>query len=175
MSLRKLLLLPVLTATALAAAAGAGATSGVTVTGTQFVTSVTQLAPPRYDHGNLILYQLFSGTKSGLWNWSDTVKLVIRPNGRWTAVGHGTFAGPAPGCGDVSGAWEIEGRGTVNPDGSLKGGGHAHSIAGSTSPRGFRFTEAWAIDGLSGPYTITYACGGDEHGDDGGDEGGNTE
>src|SRR5438093_3579882 len=104
MSLRKLLLLPVLAGAALTGAAGAGATSGITATGTIVVQSATQLGPARHAGGNVILDELFSGTKSGLWSWSDRVKLVIHPNGHWTAEGHGTFAGPAPGCGDVSGA-----------------------------------------------------------------------
>jgi hypothetical protein len=157
MSVRKLLLLTVLAAAAFVPAGGAGATSGVTVTGTILVQSSTQLGSRQAD-GNTILEVFFSGTKSGLWDWSDTVKLVIHPDGRWTTAGHGSFAGPAPGCGDVRGEWEIAGQGTLNADGTLNGGFRGHSINGSTDPGGFRFSEVGSIDGASGPYTITYAC-----------------
>lgn len=135
----------------------ASAGAGVTVSTTVNVHTVTVLSA-RTAGGNSILDLRYDGDKTGLWSWDVTARLVIHADGTWTAHGHGTFSGPAGDCGNVSGEWEEVSQGTVNPDGTLKGSGHAHSIDESANPGGFRFSEDWAIDGMTGPTTITYAC-----------------
>jgi len=143
-----------------AEAGSASAGAGTTVTGTVQITNVETLSA-RPAGGNLILEVRYQGFKSGLWDWQVTGTMVIHPNGTADSHAHGTFSGPAGDCGDVNGTFEITGKWTVNPDGSLAGGTfHAHSIDESTNPGGFRFNEVASIDGSTGngPYTITYAC-----------------
>jgi hypothetical protein len=69
--------------------------------------------------------------------------------------GDGTLTGFFPGCGDAGSAYEFNGHGTINPDGSLAGPDHFQSTNSSTSSGSFSLAGFATIeDGGS----VTYAC-----------------
>jgi hypothetical protein len=159
MVLRKLLLLAALAATALSLAATAGAATRVTTTATFTVTSRTLLGPPRFAGGNVFLDRMACGMASlangGSWTFCQTVTLILHPDGTFTVVGDGTLTGLFPGCGDASSAYEFNGHGTINPDGSLVGPDHFQSVDASTGSGGFSLAGFATIEDGG---TVTYAC-----------------
>jgi len=159
MVLRKLLLLVALAATALSLAATAGAATRVTTTAT-FTVTRTPLGPPRFADGNVFRDLLACGTASlangGSWTFCQTVTLVLHPDGTFTVDGDGTLTGFFPGCGDASTAYEFNGHGTINPDGSLVGPDHFQSIDAATGSGGFSLSGFATIEDERG--TVTYAC-----------------
>jgi hypothetical protein len=159
MALRKFLLLAALAATALSLAATAGAATHVTSTATITVASRTPVGPPRFADGNVFRDLLACGTASlangGSWTFCQTVTLALHPDGTFTAHGGGTLTGVFPGCGAASSAYEFNGHGTINPDGSLAGPDHFQSIDAAGGSGGFSLAGFATIEDGG---TVSYAC-----------------